>query len=164
MSDAYRDDLPGHYYYELIINDYEAYEANVAEARKLSLELSKLLEVPVNERTLAQRLEFNRLRKQVVHLEVERKEIQKRPMSTAQQLADKLHSENCHREHSDQCGYYYETSWKMDHHAEWLTKAKKLVESIGEEEAVRLLALYEQKSGIQKEINRVANTIKQLKV
>jgi hypothetical protein len=83
-------------------------------------------------------------------------------MSITQQLADRLHSNGCHKSHSDQCSYLYETNWTQSDHAKYLDRAIKIVDKIGEAETERLLKLYDQKEGLSKEIERVINVINDL--
>ena len=145
--------------YERIINDMDAYNANREEAKKVGELLGIILAKHPDERSLRDRLNINSLRKTAFQLAKNLQEIEKRPMSITQQLADKLHSSGCHKSHSDQCGYYYETKWTQDDHAKYLERATKIVAKIGEDETKRLLSLYEQKEGLSTEIQRVINLV-----
>ena len=144
------------------INDIEAYRNKEAEANAIGNEISQLLKIKPQARTLEDRLRINELRKKASNIDSEIREIAHRPMSIAQQLADRLHSNGCHKSHSDQCSYLYETNWTQSDHAKYLDRAIKIVNKIGEEETKRLLDLYDQKSGLSKEIDRIIGVINDL--
>lgn len=148
--------------YDRFINDIDAYRAKEAEAEAIGNEISELLKVKPQARTLKDRLKINKLRKKASAIDNEIREIARCPMSITQQLADRLHSNGCHKSHSDQCSYLYETNWTQSDHAKYLDRAIKIVDKIGEAETERLLKLYDQKEGLSKEIERVINVINDL--
>ena len=142
--------------YENMVNDVEAYVANRLEAKQIEDELTRLIcAKEAKDRTLQENLDIRNLRNKSIKLAKDLQEIEKRPMSTAQKLADKLHDTNCHRNHSDECGYYYEKSWNGDSHSQYLEQAQRIFDRIGEEESLRLLGLYDQKSNINSEIDKI---------
>lgn len=146
--------------YKSIINDYEAYDSKMEEIKKEGEYLTTLLRSKnPKERTLKENLDIREHRKNAILLAKQLEEIRQRPMSITQQLADRLHGTGCGKNHMDGCSYYYENSWKLSDHAKYLERATKIVDKIGEAEAKRLLDLYGQQEGLNKEIQRVISLV-----
>ena len=73
------------------------------------------------------------LQAQIDKLNVEKKRLQE--LSPEKRLAEALHSLQCNWNHTDGCGWFYETDWKdvwaqNSSHARYLEKARKVMNAL----------------------------------
>ena len=73
--------------------------------------------------------DLKRLKKQ------KEKEVYRASVTPAQEMADLVHKHICHANHTDACGYYYETwdnygQFPFSARKDWLAKAEKLIKIV----------------------------------
>jgi hypothetical protein len=85
------------------------------------------------------------INKQIEALEKQKKELERKleeakSLTPAQQLAEILHSKICHWNHTDGCGWHYE-SWINPGYSrkEYLEKAKGILEEVDFNAAIKVI-------------------------
>lgn len=83
---------------------------------------------------------INQLRAQLA--EEEAKLTKFTQMTEAQRLATEIHDRTCHLEHTEMCGWFYETGWtEKDHawtHERYLEKAERLLQIATYDEVIEI--------------------------
>ena len=92
-------------------------------------------------------IQIETINKQIADLENQKKEIEYKldnikKLAPEKQLAELLHSKQCHWNHTDGCGWYYE-SWDKPGHSrtEYLNTANNILKEVDFNTAVKVINL-----------------------
>lgn len=78
---------------------------------------------------------LQQMKREVAKLEskIAQNEMQLKKLPPDAYLATAMHELQCRQNHMDQCGWDYEKDWSEPTHKHYLDKAKKVIQSYGEE-------------------------------